>query len=143
MGKLKLLGTDESVSAQITNTQNLTDARVTTRQISQTMRETFMNSVFLQDGSFNNPVLKLGVSDEATSAAEFLNDMITFQRGEITATYHSCWIFRRIIDKVAQDMWSAGISINGSTDPEDVKRILKRVTRLRSEEHTSELQSRI
>ena len=133
MGKLKLLGTDESVSVQTTNTQNLTDARVVTRQISQTMRETFMNSVFLQDGSFNNPVLKLGVSDEATSAAEFLNDMITFQRGEITATYHSCWIFRRIVDKVAQDMWSAGISINGDTDPEDVKRILKRVTRLRPE----------
>lgn len=135
MSKTKLLGTDiiESTPIQTMSAQGLLDARDTAREMGDRLRETFINSVFVKDGSFNNPVLKLGLSDEALNAAEFLGDMITFQRGEIIATYHSCWIFRRIVDKVAQDMWSAGISINGDTDPQDVKRILKRLSRLRPE----------
>ena len=135
MSKAKLLGVDinESTPIQTMSAQGLLDARDTAREMGNRLRETFINSVFVKDGSFNNPVLKLGLSDEALNAAEFLGDMITFQRGEIIATYHSCWIFRRIVDKVAQDMWSAGISINGDTDPQDVKRILKRLSRLRPE----------
>ena len=87
----------------------------------------------VHDGSFNNNVLKLGVSDTALSSAEYLCDMITFQRMAITNTYHGSWIFRRIIDKVGQDMWRAGISIESSTDPSDIKRVYKRLARLRPE----------
>lgn len=88
-------------------------------------------STSIRDGSFNNSVLKLGLSDEGLNAAQYLLDMITFQRGTITSAYHGSWIFRRIIDKVAQDMWSAGISIEGDTSPDDLKRIYKRLSRLR------------
>ena len=87
----------------------------------------------IADGSFNNSVLKLGVSDNALSAAEYLCDMITFQRMAITNIYHGSWIFRRIVDKVAQDMWRSGISIEGSTDPDSLKRVYKRLSRLTTE----------
>ncbi len=87
----------------------------------------------ITDGSFNNSTLKLGVSDVALSSAEYLCDMITFQRMAITNIYHGSWIFRRIIDKVAQDMWRAGITIEGETEPESLKRVYKRLSRLRSE----------
>lgn len=91
------------------------------------------NPTSIRDGSFNNPYLKLGYSDKGTRSAEFWRDMITFDRETITAVYHGSWVFRRIIDKVAQDMWSAGITIEGSTDPEGVQRVQKRLSRLRSD----------
>lgn len=87
----------------------------------------------VRDGSFNNNALKLGASDYGLMSAEYLPDMITYQRQSITNIYHGSWIFRRIIDKPAQDMWSAGITVNGDTDPEHLKRVYKRLGKLRSE----------
>ena len=91
------------------------------------------NPTSIRDGSFNNSYLKLGVSNAGLRGAEFWRDMITFDRETITAVYHGSWVFRRIIDKIAQDMWSAGISIEGSIDPEGVQRVQKRLSRLRSD----------
>ena len=87
----------------------------------------------INDGSFNNPILKLGISDPRSSAATFGMDMITFQRNELTSVYHGCWVFRRIVDRVAQDMWSGGITINSEIPPDDLNRVYKRFNRLRSE----------
>ena len=87
----------------------------------------------LRDGTFNNTRMKTGTSDYQSSAGHFELSMITFNRYDILATYHGCWIFRRIIDRVAQDMWSSGITINASTDPDDLKRVYKRFERLKSE----------
>ena len=91
------------------------------------------NPTSVRDGSFNNSYLKLGASNTGVRSAEFWRDMITFDRETITAVYHGSWVFRRIIDKIAQDMWSAGISIEGSIPPEGVQRVQKRLSRLRSE----------
>lgn len=87
----------------------------------------------LQDGSFNNSYLKFGSSSKGITSAEFEQDLITFDRATITSVYHSSWIFRRIIDKVAQDMWSAGITIEGTIDPNNLTRIQKRLSRLKSD----------
>ena len=91
------------------------------------------NPTSVRDGSFNNSYLKLGTSNTGVRSAEFWRDMITFDRETITAVYHGSWVFRRIIDKIAQDMWSAGISIEGAIPPEGVQRVQKRLSRLRSE----------
>lgn len=115
-------------------TPNTQQAEPSTKAMVEGLDAAFSESFTrkLRDGSFNNPMLKLGVSDMALDSSEYLMDMITFMRGDITAIYHGNWIFRRIIDKVAQDMWSAGITINGSTSPENVQAIQKRLSRQRS-----------
>lgn len=104
------------------------------KSVSTALTEAFYNSVVkINDGSFNNRVLNLGLSDPGLSSAEFSTNMITFDRMTITDFYHGSWVFRRVIDKVAQDMWRAGITINGDTDPEGLKKIYKRLSRLRTE----------
>ena len=87
----------------------------------------------ITDGSFNNNYLKLGLSDKGLMSAEYWQDMITFNRPLITSMYHGNWIFRRIIDKVSQDMWSSGIVIKGSIEPDAITRVQKRLSRLRSD----------
>lgn len=90
---------------------------------------TFSEISSIRDGSFNNSIMKLGLSDNVLSASGFTMDMITFNRYELTSVYHGCWIFRRIVDKVAQDMWSKGITINSDIDPEKLKNVYKRFNR--------------
>lgn len=119
MSELKILGSPSDQSSK----PNVAD------KLQETFYDSF--SIKIRDGSFNNSALKLGASDAGLNSAEYYDDMITFRRGEITAVYHGSWIFRRIIDKVAQDMWSAGITINGETSPEGIKKIQKRLSRLR------------
>lgn len=89
-------------------------------------------AVSIKDGSFDNPVLKLGLSNESLTAAQFVSNMITFQRWTITNVYHGSWIFRRIIDRVSQDMWSSGINILGDATPEAIVQVQKSLSRLRS-----------
>ena len=89
--------------------------------------------ISISDGSFNNSLLKLGASDAGINSAEFLMDMITYNRQSIINCYHGSWIFRRIIDKVSQDMWSSGITINGDTNPDSLQLIYKRLSKLRSQ----------
>ena len=127
---------DKPITTQIIDNNNTTqnsEAAKIVEGLYEAYSLSFPRSTKVTDGSFNNSVLKLGVSDTALSSAEYLCDMITFQRMSITNIYHGSWIFRRIVDKVAQDMWRAGISIEGGTDPEQLKRVYKRLARLRSE----------
>lgn len=90
-------------------------------------------SMKINDGSFNNPKLKLGISDNNLNSSQYYLDMITFDRGTIIAMYHDSWVFRRIIDRVAQDMWSNGIVINTDLEADKVKLVYKKLSRLRSQ----------
>ena len=87
----------------------------------------------LRDGSFNNSKLKLGLSDTNLNSSEYIANMLTFDRYTIIELYHGNWIFRRIVDKVAQDMWSSGITINGDFDSNALNKVYKRYSRLSSE----------
>ena len=147
--KLLDIGIKTSDNSQINNSETVITARIsdansrnakvdTTEKINKLNEAVYTgmtgaNPTSIRDGSFNNSYLKLGVSNAGLRGAEFWRDMITFDRETITAVYHGSWVFRRIIDKIAQDMWSAGISIEGSIDPEGVQRIQKRLSRLRSD----------
>lgn len=90
-------------------------------------------SMKINDGSFNNPKLKLGISDNNLNSSQYYLDMITFDRGTIIAMYHDSWVFRRIVDRVAQDMWSNGIVINTDLEADKVKLVYKKLSRLRSQ----------
>ena len=147
--KLLDIGIKTSDNSQINNSETVITARIsdassrnakvdTTEKINKLNEAVYTgmtgaNPTSIRDGSFNNSYLKLGVSNAGLRGAEFWRDMITFDRETITAVYHGSWVFRRIIDKIAQDMWSAGISIEGSIDPEGVQRVQKRLSRLRSD----------
>lgn len=147
--KLLDIGIKTSDNSQSNNSETVITARIsdannrnakvdTTEKINKLNEAVYTgmtgaNPTSIRDGSFNNSYLKLGVSNAGLRGAEFWRDMITFDRETITAIYHGSWVFRRIIDKIAQDMWSAGISIEGSIDPEGVQRVQKRLSRLRSD----------
>ena len=147
--KLLDIGIKTSDNSQVNNSETVITARIsdansrnakvdTTEKINRLNEAVYTgmtgaNPTSIRDGSFNNSYLKLGVSNAGLRGAEFCRDMITFDRETITAIYHGSWVFRRIIDKIAQDMWSAGISIEGSIDPEGVQRVQKRLSRLRSD----------
>ena len=147
--KLLDIGIKTSDNSQINNSETVITARIsdansrnakvdTTEKINKLNEAVYTgmtgaNPTSIRDGSFNNSYLKLGVSNAGLRGAEFWRDMITFDRETITAIYHGSWVFRRIIDKIAQDMWSAGISVEGSIDPEGVQRVQKRLSRLRSD----------
>lgn len=147
--KLLDIGIKTSDNSQVNNSETVITARIsdansrnakvdTTEKINRLNEAVYTgmtgaNPTSIRDGSFNNSYLKLGVSNAGLRGAEFWRDMITFDRETITAIYHGSWVFRRIIDKIAQDMWSAGISIEGSIDPEGVQRVQKRLSRLRSD----------
>lgn len=147
--KLLDIGIKTSDNSQVNNSETVITARIsdansrnatvdTTEKINKLNEAVYTgmtgaNPTSIRDGSFNNSYLKLGVSNAGLRGAEFWRDMITFDRETITAIYHGSWVFRRIIDKIAQDMWSAGISIEGSIDPEGVQRVQKRLSRLRSD----------
>lgn len=136
------------ITARISDANNRNAKVDTTEKINKLNEAVYTgmtgaNPTSIRDGSFNNSYLKLGVSNAGLRGAEFWRDMITFDRETITAVYHGSWVFRRIIDKIAQDMWSAGISIEGSIDPEGVQRVQKRLSRLRSDLIWATEQSRL
>lgn len=147
--KLLDIGLKTSDNSQVNNSETVITAKITDASSRKTSIGTteainkFNEAVYtgmtganptsIRDGSFNNSYLKLGASNQGLRSAEFWRDMITFDRETITAVYHSSWVFRRIIDKIAQDMWSAGISFEGAIPPEGVQRVQKRLSRLRSD----------
>lgn len=101
------------------------------------------SALSFRDGTFNNSIMKTGSSDFAGSAGEYELNLITYNRYLITAMYNANWVFRRIIDKVAQDMWSSGININTDTNPDNLKLVYKKLNRLRSELIYAQQQARL
>lgn len=107
-----------------------------TNKIAEKFSDIFLESSYatsFRDGTFRNPVMKTGTADFAGSAGEYELTLITYNRYLITAIYNANWVFRRIIDKIAQDMWSTGIDITSTTDPDKIKLVYTRFNRLRSE----------
>lgn len=100
-------------------------------------------AVSVRDGSFNNPEMRTGASNYMLNSGYFMNDMITFRRNELTAIYHGCWIFRKIVDIPARDMWSRGITINNDNDSQDLKEVYGLYNRVKSDMIYATQQSRI
>ena len=107
--------------------------KMATKLMDDALGMSVSNSVSVKDGSFNNSRLKLGISDINLNSGEYFTDMITFDRMTIIELYHGNWIFRRIIDRVAQDMWSHGIAIKSDADPVELENVYKRLNRLNSQ----------
>lgn len=100
-------------------------------------------AVSVRDGSFNNPAMRTGESNYMLNSGYFMNDMITFRRNELTAIYHGCWIFRKIVDIPARDMWSRGITINNDNDSQDLKEVYGLYNKVKSDMIYATQQSRI
>lgn len=107
--------------------------KMATKLMDDALGMSVSNGVSVKDGSFNNSRLKLGISDINLNSGEYFTDMITFDRMTIIELYHGNWIFRRIIDRVAQDMWSHGIAIKSDADPVELENVYKRLNRLNSQ----------
>lgn len=75
----------------------------------------------IQDGYFGNPLQRTGKFAPSTMAGYYDMSMITFNRQQLIALYHSCWELRKGIDKVAEDMWARGIEINDQEEPDKLK----------------------
>lgn len=97
----------------------------------------------MNDGSFNNPAMGTGYSNLMLNSGYFMQNMITFDRTELTAIYHGCWVFRRMVDIPARDMWSHGISIANENGSEDLARVYSVYNRVKSDMIYATQQSRI
>ena len=85
----------------------------------------------IRDGSFNNPAMGTGSSNYMLNSAYFMHNMITFDRSQLTAIYHGCWVLRRIVDRVSRDMWSRGVEISGNNDPDQLKLVYSRFRKVK------------
>lgn len=98
----------------------------------------------IRDGSFNNPAMQTGQSNMMLNSAYFNNDLITFRRNELMAIYNGCWVFRKIVDIPAGDMWSNGIDINCGDDKKvDLSRVYSMFNKLKSKLIYATKQARI
>lgn len=135
----------ENISFKITDSkkESTNNVNVVADKMSEIFLESSMASRHIVDGTFSNPVMKTGTADFAGNAGIYELTLITFNKNLITAVYNANWIFRRIIDRVAQDMFSAGITINTDTDPDKLKLIYRRYNRLKSELIYAQQQARL
>lgn len=90
-------------------------------------------SAEVKDGYFGNPMQRTGTFAPNTMAGFYDMQMITFNRVELTALYHSCWELRKGIDKVAEDMWARGVEIADQEDPLKLKALYTWYARQASE----------
>ena len=97
----------------------------------------------IKDGSFNNPAMGTGMSNYMMSSGYFSNNFITFNRNELTAIYHGCWVFRKMVDIVARDLWTRGISINTDSENEDLQGVYRLYNKVKSDMIYSQEQARI
>ena len=83
------------------------------------------DSVVVND-AYGNSLAAIGTDDKVTSFTNygFSNDTLNYCLW--TALYNDSWVFRRAIDKPAQDEIRAGITIQGDFDKDSVYQILKK-----------------
>lgn len=86
---------------------------------------TVKDSVVVND-AYGNSLAAIGTDDKVTSFTNygFSNDTLNWCLW--TALYNDSWVFRRAIDKPAQDEIRAGITVQGDFDKDSVYRILKK-----------------
>lgn len=131
-GSFKSNNDNVGVSAFIGSSQDSKSIGETARLFDSAVQEGF-GSRRIKDGSFNNPEMQTGVSNVMLNGAYFDNDLITLRRNELMAIYNGCWVFRKIVDIPARDMWSNGIDINcDSLVDADLTKIYTLYNRLKS-----------
>lgn len=79
------------------------------------IKEVAKSSVVLQD-SYGNSLLSIGNEDETVKFSNYSFDNNTLNWWLWLALYNDSWVFRRTIDKPAQDMIRTGITLQGSDD---------------------------
>lgn len=86
---------------------------------------TVKDSVVVND-AYGNSLAAIGTDDKVTSFTNygFSNDTLNWCLW--TALYNDSWVFRRAIDKPAQDEIRAGITIQGDFDKDSIYRLLKK-----------------
>lgn len=133
---------DVRVSASI-STYKESNIGEKSRLLDEAISEGLGTAAKIKDGSFNNPAMGTGYSNYMMSSGYFMSNMITFNRSELTSIYHGCWIFRKIVDLVARDMWARGITINNDKDPDELKQVYGLYNKVKSDMIFSQQQARI
>lgn len=75
--------------------------------------------------AYGNSLLSIGNQDESSRFTNYTFDNDTLNWPLWLALYNESWVFRRAIDKPAQDEIRCGITINGIKDEGSVQRKLK------------------
>lgn len=78
-------------------------------------KELGKTSVAMKD-AYGNSLLAIGTDDKDLPFEHYSWDAITLDWSLWLALYNSSWVFRRCIDKPAQDMIRAGITLQGTND---------------------------
>lgn len=91
------------------------------------------NLAKVNDG-FQNVAARMGYGPGQVSSlfseGSFISTYSTRNRPKLDAAYRGNWIVGQVVDCVAEDMTSAGITITGETDPGDIALIQKKLTDL-------------
>jgi phage-related protein (TIGR01555 family) len=69
-------------------------------------------------------------AQNALSDGTYIFDLLTRNRMKLEAMYRGSWIVGAAVDSVAEDMTRAGISIQSTTEPEQVQEMQTMMTRL-------------
>ena len=103
-------------------TPNLMDSLQDTRQ---KIVDSAKESVVIKD-SYSNSLLDIGTHNHVESFTNygFSNDTLNWTLW--LALYNDSWVFRRAIDKPAQDEVRCGVTLQGDTDFDQVYRLLKK-----------------
>lgn len=88
------------ISGTVSKNSSNVDVRIV-QQVSDAVAEGMRISV--KDGYFGNPMQRTGKFAPNTMAGYYDMDMITFNRGELIALYHSCWELRKGINIISDD----------------------------------------
>lgn len=82
---------------------------------SEKIKNVAKSSVVLND-SYGNSLLSIGNQDESAKFSNYSFDNNTLNWWLWLALYNDSWLFKRTIDKPAQDMVKNGITINSTND---------------------------
>lgn len=81
---------------------------------------------------FDNFVSRVGLNNNnVLSAGYYTFNLMTRNRVQLEAAYRGSWIVGRVVNTVAEDMTRAGINIDTTEGEEDIKDLLKEISRLR------------
>lgn len=139
----KISDRNSTISSHISSPSVASDVGRTVKIIDDAMSECLGAPAKVRDGKFNNPAMGTGMSNYMMSSGYFSNDFITFNRNELTAIYHGCWVFRKMVDIIARDLWTKGISISTDADTEQLQGIYKLYNKVKSSMVYSQSQARI
>lgn len=143
MSKIRDRSQNVAVSASISSPSMNSETGKVARLFDEVVSEGFGTTAKIKDGSFNNPAMGTGYSNYMLESGYFMQNMITFNRNELTAIYHGCWVFRKIVDIPARDMWSRGITINNDRDSEELKQVYGLYNKVKSDMIYATQQARI